>query len=331
NLFDAKSDTATWFGAQLGFEHGIEFLPFTGASLYLGRNPAYCQTNFNEVLNLSGGGLPDWPDLMEMYEAFFNPSDAINRWNNTTFTEDGESRAHQYAWLQSLAALGRVHTAVTANWPFHAVFRNPGTGVVTHVAFNPTASATTVSFSDGVSLTVQAGALAADNGVTQPPPQPPTNLTATATGSSSINLGWTASTTAGVTYSVFRSTISGFTPSPSNQIASGIGGTTFSSTGLAASTTYFFRVTAVNTAGSSSPSNQASATPLAGGGGLPIPWLSDDVGAVGATGSASHSAGTFTVRGSGADIWGTADGFRFVYQPLGGDGEIVARVTAVQN
>ena len=42
-------------------------------------------------------------------------------------------------------------------------------------------------------------------------------------------------------------------------------------------------------------------------------------------------AGAFTVSGSGADIWGTADAFQFVYQPLTGDGQIVARVTTVPN
>jgi hypothetical protein len=134
-----------------------------------------------------------------------------------------------------------------------------------------------------------------------------------------------------VTYSVFRSTTNGFTQSAANQIASGVNTTTFTSGGLAASTTYFYRVTAVNGAGSSPPSNQASATTQPGGAALPSPWLTSDIGSVGAAGSASHSSGVFTVRGSGADIWGTADGFRFVYQSLNGNGQIVARVTAVQN
>ena len=40
---------------------------------------------------------------------------------------------------------------------------------------------------------------------------------------------------------------------------------------------------------------------------------------------------TFTVRGAGADIWGADDAFHFVYQPLNGDGQIVARVASVQN
>jgi beta-galactosidase len=100
-----------------------------------------------------------------------------------------------------------------------------------------------------------------------PAPQPPSGLTATAASSSAINLSWTASPTSGVTYSAFRSTTQSFTPSSSNQIASGISGLTYSDSGLAASTTYYYYVEAVNGGGASSPSNEANATTQAGGGG----------------------------------------------------------------
>ena len=62
---------------------------------------------------------------------------------------------------------------------------------------------------------------------------------------------------------------------------------------------------------------------------LPVGWESHDVGRVGVAGSATANAGTFTVKGAGADIWGSADAFHFAAQPLAGDGEIVARVAAV--
>jgi len=52
--------------------------------------------------------------------------------------------------------------------------------------------------------------------------------------------------------------------------------------------------------------------------------------AVGRAGAASYDGSAFKVIGSGADIWGTTDAFRFVYQPLTGDGSIVARVTSVE-
>ena len=96
-------------------------------------------------------------------------------------------------------------------------------------------------------------------------PAAPTGLSATAASSSQVNLSWTASTTSGVTYSVFRSTTSGFTPSSSNQIASSLSGTTYSDSGLTASTTYYYIVQAVNCAGSAS-SSQASATTTTGTG-----------------------------------------------------------------
>lgn len=64
---------------------------------------------------------------------------------------------------------------------------------------------------------------------------------------------------------------------------------------------------------------------------LPAPWISANIGSVGQPGSASFSSGLFTVAGSGADIWGTADAFRYVYQDLTGDGSIVARVNSQTN
>jgi Tol biopolymer transport system component len=63
---------------------------------------------------------------------------------------------------------------------------------------------------------------------------------------------------------------------------------------------------------------------------VPAPWSHRDVGDVEVTGKAGLADGTFTITGT-LDIWGPADGFHFVSQPLDGDGEIVARVTAVQN
>lgn len=65
--------------------------------------------------------------------------------------------------------------------------------------------------------------------------------------------------------------------------------------------------------------------------GLPSPWVTTDVGAVGATGSAAYNSGTFEVMGSGSDIETTADEFRYVYQPVSGDTVIVARVAAQDN
>lgn len=63
----------------------------------------------------------------------------------------------------------------------------------------------------------------------------------------------------------------------------------------------------------------------------PAPWLTQDIGGVGVAGTAAFSSGNFAVGGSGTDIEGAADQFRFVYRPLTGNGEIVARVASLQN
>ena len=62
-----------------------------------------------------------------------------------------------------------------------------------------------------------------------------------------------------------------------------------------------------------------------------FPWMTQDVGAVGLTGSATFRGSVFTAAGSGSDIWGAADAFRFVYVTNSGDCTIVARVASVQN
>jgi regulation of enolase protein 1 (concanavalin A-like superfamily) len=66
---------------------------------------------------------------------------------------------------------------------------------------------------------------------------------------------------------------------------------------------------------------------------LPAPWMHQDVGNVGIAGSASldEASATFTMKGAGADVWGMADAFHFAYEPLSGDGTIIARVATLQN
>jgi RHS repeat-associated protein len=64
---------------------------------------------------------------------------------------------------------------------------------------------------------------------------------------------------------------------------------------------------------------------------LPTGWFDQDVGAVVTAGTATYSNGLFTVQGAGQEIGGSADAFHFVYQPLSGDGSIVARLVSLQN
>jgi hypothetical protein len=60
-------------------------------------------------------------------------------------------------------------------------------------------------------------------------------------------------------------------------------------------------------------------------------WKNIDVGRTGLPGKVIHESDRIMVQGSGADIWGGADAFHFLYQSWSGDGEFVARVLSVEN
>lgn len=57
-------------------------------------------------------------------------------------------------------------------------------------------------------------------------------------------------------------------------------------------------------------------------------WNGTDIGSVGYPGASSSNpaSGTYTVMGSGSDIWNTSDAFQYDYQNVVGNGQMVARV-----
>ncbi|MFZ3201772.1 MAG: malectin domain-containing carbohydrate-binding protein [Candidatus Acidiferrales bacterium] len=97
--------------------------------------------------------------------------------------------------------------------------------------------------------------------VTCSAPTAPSGLSGSAVSAGQVSLTWTAgSSTCAATYTIFRSTTSGFTPSVANQIAGGVGTTSYTDDTAGAGTTYYYLVEEVNGGGASGPSNQASAT-----------------------------------------------------------------------
>jgi hypothetical protein len=109
-------------------------------------------------------------------------------------------------------------------------------------------------------MTVTAAGSSACSGV----PSAPGGLNTQTVSASQINLNWTGSTAPSdctvVTYSVFRSTTSGFTPSGVNQIASGLTTATYDDASAVCGTTYYYAVEAIDSAGASPASIQSSAT-----------------------------------------------------------------------
>jgi len=109
---------------------------------------------------------------------------------------------------------------------------------------------------------------------TPPPPAAPTGLAATA-GNARVSLSWTASSGA-TSYNVKRATVTG---GPYTTIATGVTATTFTDTGLANGTTFFYVVSAVNAGAESPNSNQAQATPTAPQAGVNYVALGDSYSA----------------------------------------------------
>jgi fibronectin type 3 domain-containing protein len=126
---------------------------------------------------------------------------------------------------------------------------------------------------DNGGTTAQSGAILSDlsswggsSGSCTAVPTVPETPSGTGTSSSAISVTWGASTAGSgctVSYNLFRSTTSGFAPSSSNQIASGLTSASYADSGLAASTTYYYKVEAADGDGSSAASAQGSGTTLA--------------------------------------------------------------------
>lgn len=155
-------------------------------------------------------------------------------------------------------------------------------------------------------------------GAESSPPAAPSDLTATATSSTEIELTWTDNANNETAFEIHSGAL----------IARvGANSTRYLVTGLKPETSYTFVVVAINNAGVSQLTVASAST-------RPAPtndWESSDIGLVGVAGKTVQNGDKFTVTGSGDDIWGTQDAFHFHSRSLTGDGEIHARVTALDN
>jgi endoglucanase Acf2 len=161
-VWGGKGANATWFDANPQSVHGINFLPVTGGSLYLGRYPAYARKNYTALLSelaefrvtAKKGGAPQapldhWADVLWMQQATFDAVGAKANWAKRPPNfkpEAGNSFTQTELWLQVFEAFGTIEAAVTADTPFAAVFTKNGKR--SYVAWNLSDKPVTVTFSD---------------------------------------------------------------------------------------------------------------------------------------------------------------------------------------
>jgi endoglucanase Acf2 len=141
----AKYDT--WFDEDPGIIHAINFLPFTGGSYYLGRDPAYVRKNFQEVLNKSAGEITTWRDYLLMFDALGDPEDALRRYRDDSLFEPefGASKAMTYAFITSLHHFGRPDFSTRMSTPYGLTFKKGDAKNVVHFDPKSPSSKLTVS------------------------------------------------------------------------------------------------------------------------------------------------------------------------------------------
>jgi chitodextrinase len=166
--------------------------------------------------------------------------------------------------------MARFGSQVTARWydpsagTFRAISGSPFTNSGTRTFATPGANGD--GSSDWVLVLDAASGIVSD---TQPPTAP-TNLTATATSSTQINLGWTTATDNIGVVSYLVEACGGTGCTSFAQVGTS-NGSSYSHTGLAASTSYSYRVRAADGAGNRGPySGTASATTQTGSAPAPI-------------------------------------------------------------
>lgn len=167
-LFGGGYKHNTWWTDEPRQIKGINLLPITTASTYLGLDPTHTKRSLStlpkdtQVFESRGKkAKPEdiWQDLFAKYMALSDPAAGRAMWDRWGSVELGESRSHALHFLLSLQQMGTPDFSVWADTPLHAVFNTPS-GARAYLAFNASAQPKTVRFSDGTTLQVAPRSLA---------------------------------------------------------------------------------------------------------------------------------------------------------------------------
>ncbi len=146
-LFGSGGDHDTWWTRHPIEVHGINALPLTGASLYLGAHPERAKLTLDELWDETGGAITHWADIIYGFLALVDPVRAWQAWPLEGAPEFGETKARTYHWLAALRSLGRVDPQTSADIPLAAVFQKEN--LTTYVMYHTDMSRRSVAFSDG--------------------------------------------------------------------------------------------------------------------------------------------------------------------------------------
>lgn len=169
-VFGGRYAHKTWWTDEPRQTKGINLLPVTTFSTYLGRDPAYVKRNvailkpetdnYNDIGKFPPNPPPKdvWQDIFAKYLALADPAAALAQWDPYGSVEAGDTRTHTLHWMLSLQQMGTPDFSVTANTTLYTVFKRPD-GRKTYLAYNAGKTPINVKFSDGKTLTVAPGTL----------------------------------------------------------------------------------------------------------------------------------------------------------------------------
>lgn len=169
-VFGGRYAHKTWWTDEPRQTKGINLLPVTTFSTYLGSDPDYVKRNVaalkpeTDNYNAIGKFPPNpppkdvWQDVFAKYLALADPAAALEQWDPYGSVESGDTRTHTLHWMLSLQDMGTPDFSVTANTSLYSVFKRAD-GRKTYLAFNAGKSPMEVKFSDGKTLTVAPGTL----------------------------------------------------------------------------------------------------------------------------------------------------------------------------
>jgi hypothetical protein len=154
---------ATYFGANVSYVHGITYIPFTGASIWMGADSLGAANEYADFLSGNGGAEPNgsdgfWHVALLMEKAVFNSAAAKNQFTTQAIPGNWAGYDYQvdgYSWITTFDSVGVIDPTITANTSSFAVFRK--NNCKHYMIYNPRGrGARTVTFSDGKNFNVPA-------------------------------------------------------------------------------------------------------------------------------------------------------------------------------
>lgn len=143
-IWGGKGANATWFDANPQSLHGINFLPLTPGSLYLGQHPDYARRNHEGLVQSlaafrakQGKGVAPaapfdhWADILWMQQAMFDAPAARRAWDARPANfkpEAGNSLTFTEAWISAFEQAGPLLSTPSGAGLWRAEFTKTSAG-----------------------------------------------------------------------------------------------------------------------------------------------------------------------------------------------------------